>query len=200
MKPRLVIFTKAPVLGGAKTRLAAGIGKVHANRLYRAMIRAVIRRTRDARWDTQLWVAPDAAATAQFGGVWPDDLPRIMQGFGSLSPRLTRAMAAKGPVIVIGTDAPQIRARDIARAVKLLHTNELVFGPSDDGGFWLIAARGPIDEALFDNIAWSTDTALADVERNCSGRVAYLRTLIDVDDIEALRQVRDNQSRTRHNL
>ena len=190
MKPRLVIFTKAPVLGGAKTRLAAGIGKVHANRLYRAMIRAVIRNTSDPRWDTQLWVAPDMAAYDDFGGVWPDHLPRIMQGSGSLSPRLTRAMSAKGPVIVIGTDAPQIRARDIARAIKLLRNNELVFGPSDDGGFWLIAANGPVDAALFENIAWSTDTALADVEKNCAGSVAYLRTLIDVDDIEALAKVR----------
>ncbi|WP_017930041.1 TIGR04282 family arsenosugar biosynthesis glycosyltransferase [Robiginitomaculum antarcticum] len=192
MTPRLVVFTKAPVLGGAKTRLAAGIGKVHANRLYRAMIRAVIRRTRDPRWETQLWVAPDAAASAKFGGVWPDDLRRILQGSGSLSPRLTRAMAAKGPVIVIGTDAPQIRARDIAQALRLLRHNDLVFGPCDDGGFWLIAANGPVDSALFENIAWSTDTALADVQRNCVGRVAYLRTLIDVDDIEALRQVRQS--------
>jgi len=190
MKPRLVIFTKAPVLGGAKTRLAAGIGKVHANRLYRAMIRAVIRRTSDPRWDTELWVAPDEAAYRDFGGVWPDHLPRIMQGDGSLSPRLTRAMSAKGPVIVIGTDAPQIRAGDIAKAIKLLRNNELVFGPSDDGGFWLIAANGPVTAALFENIAWSTDTALADVEKNCKGSVAYLRTLIDVDDIAALAKVR----------
>lgn len=189
-RPLLIVFTKAPYLGQAKSRLAAGVGKVHANRLYRAMIRRVLRSVRDPRWDTILYVTPDKDAPRLFGGVWPGDMPRLLQGQGSLSPRLTRAFAGKRPVAVIGTDCPQIRARDIAGAFKALRSAPCVFGPADDGGFWLMAMNGPLSAGVFDDVAWSTDTALTDVERNIKGDAVYLRTLIDVDDIEALRVVR----------
>lgn len=193
-RPLLLVFTKAPYLGQAKSRLAAGIGKVHANRLYRAMIARVLRDVTDPRWDTVLYVTPSRDAARTFGGVWPNGMPRIAQPGGSLSPRLAAAFASKRPIAVIGTDCPQIKRRDIALAFKGLKTCPCVFGPADDGGFWLMAMHGPVPASAFDNVAWSTDTALRDVERNIEGRnqkkAAYLRTLIDVDDIDALRTVR----------
>jgi rSAM/selenodomain-associated transferase 1 len=189
-RPKVIIFAKAPYMGGAKTRLAAGIGKVHANRLYRAMTRTIIRRIRDARWETVLAVTPARELHRTFGGVWPKALPRIMQGTGSLTPRLLRAFSSRRLTIIIGTDAPQIKASDIARAIKLLAHNDLVLGPADDGGFWLIGLRGPAPKDLFDGVQWSTSSALSDVAKNAPGRVAYLRTLIDVDNVDALRAVR----------
>jgi len=193
-RPLLIVFTKAPYLGQAKSRLAAGVGKVHANRLYRAMIRRVLRRVRDPRWDTLLYVTPDRDAARLFGGVWPADMPRMLQGRGSLSPRLARAFAAGRPIAVIGTDCPQVRARDIAAGFKALRGAPCVFGPADDGGFWLMAMHGPVPARVFDGVAWSTGTTLSDVERNISGRALRLRTLIDVDDIDALRAVRAAKS------
>lgn len=190
MTNRLIIFTKAPVIGRAKTRLAAGVGKIHAHRIYKRMVSQVIRQTLDPRWETILAVTPDKHVSGGYDNIWPTDLPRMGQGQGSLSPRLTRALSFNGATMVIGTDAPQITSADIARGFKALHKNELVLGPADDGGFWLIGARGPVPASLFDGVAWSTETALKDVEANCDGKVAYLRTLIDVDDIDALRQVR----------
>ena len=189
-RPRVIIFAKAPYMGGAKTRLAAGIGKVHANRLYRAMTRTIIRRISDPRWETVLAVTPARELRSSFGGVWPIALPRITQGLGSLTPRLLRAFSSPRITIIIGTDAPQIKASDIARAVKLLAHNDLVLGPADDGGFWLIGLRGPAPKDLFDGVQWSTSSALSDVAQNAPGRVAYLRTLIDVDNVQALRAVR----------
>jgi len=69
-------------------------------------------------------------------------------------------------------------------------SNTLVFGPASDGGFWLIGAKGPVAPDIFDNVAWSTETAMSDIERNVKGDIAYLRTLTDIDDIEALRDYR----------
>lgn len=193
-RPLLIVFTKASYLGQAKSRLAAGIGKVHANRLYRAMIARVLRSVTDARWDTVLYVTPARDAARDFGGIWPAGMRRMVQPKGSLSPRLAEAFAAKRPIAVIGTDCPQIRMRDIAAAFKGLRSAPAVFGPADDGGFWLMAMHGPVASAVFDAVAWSTGTALSDVERNIArsnhGKALYLRTLIDVDDIEALRAVR----------
>ena len=63
-------------------------------------------------------------------------------------------------------------------------------GPASDGGFWLIGLLGPAPSGLFDNIRWSHDQTLADMARNCAKlgyKLHHLRTLTDIDDIEALR-------------
>lgn len=186
-QPVLFVFAKAPVLGRAKTRLAAHTGYVHAKRLYRMMVARVLRRVSDPRWQTILAVTPPRAIGAVKD--W-EGFEQTAQVSGSLSPRLAACFARKGPIIVIGTDSPQIKAQDIAQAFKLLKSNTLVFGPASDGGFWLIGARGPVAPDIFDNVAWSTETAMSDIERNLKGDIAYLRVLTDIDDIEALRAYR----------
>ena len=187
MKPCLYIFAKAPAMGKAKTRLAADIGKVHAQRLYRAMLSKVIRRVQDPRWDTVIMITPGSARdrVPEWRG-----LPQIPQEPGSLSPRLAAAFTAKGPILVIGTDCPQVCRNDIADGFKALKSFPAVFGPADDGGFWLMGMRGPVKAGVFNNVRWSHEDTLSDIEANIDGSVHHLRTLIDVDDLKALRALR----------
>ena len=186
-KPRLIVFAKAPVFGHAKTRLAKGVGKVHAKRHYRAMTRTILRRLKDPRWSLAIATArtnlhmrvPDWDGVVQF--------PQVS---GSLSPRLSAVFASRGTTIVIGTDSPQIRATDIADAFKHMDDKTVVFGPASDGGFWLVGLLGPAPSSLFDNIRWSHDLTLKDMERNCAAhgyKLYHLRVLTDIDDIDALR-------------
>jgi len=187
MTSRLYIFAKAPVLGKAKTRLAADIGEVEALRLYRAMMSAVIINAQNAAWTTIL-----AAADPKSIGNVPEweDLPQIAQVEGSLSPRLAELFKGTGPIIVIGTDCPQVRASDIADALKALETHDVVFGPADDGGFWLIGMNGPVEPSVFDNVRWSHAETLSDMQANIEGSIHRLRTLIDVDNLAALEAVK----------
>ena len=74
---------------------------------------------------------------------------------------------------------------NIAAAFDALRRNDLVFGPSDDGGYWLVgAAQGARVGALFENVRWSTEHALVDTLENIrSGlRVEILQMLADIDD------------------
>ena len=192
MRPQLYIFAKAPAMGRAKTRLAADIGKVHAHRLYRTMLSKVIRNVQDPRWETTLMATPEWA----IGHVreW-EGLTQIPQASGSLSPRLLAAFSQKGPVIVIGTDCPQVTRHDIADGFAALRHHVAVFGPADDGGFWLMGMKGPVKPNVFDNVRWSHDETLNDVQENINGSVHHLRTLIDVDDLKALQALRALSSR-----
>ncbi len=186
----LFIFTKPPHTGISKTRLAADIGRAQARRLNRMSQSRVMRAAIDPRWHTVLRVAPDHAAR------YPDPLwsraDRIEpQGPGDLGDRLTRAFASAptGPVIFIGTDAPDICRADIWRAASLLRRKKGVFGPADDGGFWLLALHKHCgDPAPFEGVRWSTRNAMADVAANLrTERLAYLHTLVDLDDGESLK-------------
>ncbi len=187
IRPKLIIFAKAPRIGKAKTRLAANIGKSHAQRLYKAMTARVIRNVQSPKWDTELAITP----AGWLGRIpaWRGMVQRP-QVNGSLSPRLAHVFSSRGPIVVIGTDCPEVNASDIAQAFQTLKTHQAVFGPADDGGFWLIGLNGPVDPAVFENIRWSTEDTLADIAKNISGDIAHLRTLTDVDNLEALTKVR----------
>ncbi|MCP2680232.1 TIGR04282 family arsenosugar biosynthesis glycosyltransferase [Maricaulaceae bacterium NA33B04] len=187
---KLVLFAKAPVIGGAKTRLAAGIGKVEAWRRHRAMSARIIRKLKGRRWRTVLAVSPDRAMDGRYPGVWPQRVNRVPQGSGDLGTRQARAFAERGPVCVIGTDAPDVRRADIAQAFKALKRHDAVIGPAEDGGYWLLALNGPAPSKLFDAVRWSHAETRADLEarlRACGlWRIAYLRGLRDIDVAEDL--------------
>lgn len=186
MKPRLIVFAKAPVIGGAKTRLARGIGKIAAWRIYRAMTARVLRRLADPRWEITLAVSPDATVRRRFPGVWPDDMARVAQGGGDLGTRQARVFSSRRPVIVIGTDAPQVTRADIANALKCLKGHDAVIGPAEDGGYWLLGLNAPAPPGVFEDIRWSHEETRADLEKRLKAyrlsNIAHLRTLRDVDE------------------
>jgi len=184
IRPQLIDFVKAPRIGKAKTRLAAEIGKTHAWRHYRAMTSQILRNVASEKWDTILAVTP-----ARFMGgvpVWSGH-PQYGQVSGSLSPRLTQAFMAKRPVVVIGSDSPQVSRADINQAFKSIRPGNFVFGPADDGGFWLMGAYGPLAADTFEGVRWSTENTLSDLQKNISGDIVLLRTLTDVDNLGALK-------------
>ncbi|MGB6228929.1 MAG: DUF2064 domain-containing protein, partial [Litorimonas sp.] len=98
------------------------------------------------------------------------------------------------PVVVMGTDCPQVRAGDVADALRALRRAEFVFGPASDGGFWLMAAMAPLKPGLFDGVRWSSEHTLADLRARIGGEVATLRTLTDVDDGEGLAAWRERRA------
>ncbi|MBS29307.1 MAG: hypothetical protein CL566_10375 [Alphaproteobacteria bacterium] len=187
--PHLVVFARAPRRGVVKRRLAADIGADAALAFYRRNFADVLRRLGgDPRWQTWLSVTPDGDAAR--AGLWPPvpGVRLIAQGGGDLGARMARPLIEMppGPVAIVGTDIPDIAPRHIADAFAALGTNEMVFGPATDGGYWLVGARRRprVPHGLFGNVRWSTEHALADTLACLPGdfRTAMLETLDDVDD------------------
>ena len=184
MKPTLIVMLKEPRAGRVKTRLGRDIGMVAAAWWFRHQVRSLLRRLEDPRWDLVLAVAPDRAGMTS--RVWPAHLQRIPPGQGDLGDRMGRALRhpAYGPVCVIGGDIPDITAPRIAEAFSALGNHDAVFGPANDGGYWLIGLRRlrAVPPTLFAGVRWSTEHALSDTAATLSGHtVAHVATLQDVD-------------------
>lgn len=189
-RPQLVVFVKEPQAGRVKTRLGRGIGTTRATAFYRHTTATVLARLgSDPRWRTVLAVAPDAALASR---AWPSSIERVGQGPGDLGQRLERVMGGlpPGPVVIIGTDIPDIRPEHIAAAMKGLGGADAVFGPAPDGGYWLVGLRRrPRLPRAFRHVRWSSPHALADTRANLAGySVALLDALSDVDEAEDLIQ------------
>ncbi|MFC7542092.1 TIGR04282 family arsenosugar biosynthesis glycosyltransferase [Siccirubricoccus deserti] len=178
----LVIFARAPRLGQVKRRLAQGIGALAALRFHRAQVAALLRRLgRSRRWRTELAVTPDRAAAR-----WPRCIAVRPQGRGDLGQRMQRALLRHRRAVLIGCDVPGIRAADIADAFRALGRVPAVFGPAEDGGYWLVGFGPRRPARPFAGVRWSGPHALADT-LSTGPRTAVLRRLRDVDTAEDYR-------------
>jgi rSAM/selenodomain-associated transferase 1 len=196
----LVLFARRPQLGAVKRRLAADIGAAAAHRFYRNTLRDVAWRLgRDPRWRIWLAVTPDSAAATP--GLWPVPAETLVigQGEGDLGARMARPLQEfpPGPVVIVGSDIPDVEVDDIAAAFRALGNNDLVFGPATDGGYWLVGARRRpvVPRNLFAHVRWSSEHALADTLANLPAtcHVAMLDERSDIDDGAAWRRWRIRQ-------
>jgi uncharacterized protein len=197
MKPLVLIFTKAPRLGAAKSRLAAGVGVVHAWRIKRRLDRRTCRVLADPRWETAIAAAKDRDLGQRFGDVWPAWLPRTGQGIGDLGVRMARALAIQSArrrkVLIVGSDVAQICRAAVAEAVTALNHADVVIGPSSDGGYWLIGAHPRVARQLsLAPVRWSSTHTLADTLASLpvGTKVTLVTTLDDVDSVVDLHLLR----------
>jgi rSAM/selenodomain-associated transferase 1 len=189
LPPLLIIMVKQPVMGRVKTRLARQIGLAAATRFARISARTtILRLSRDRRWQTVLAIAPERAIS---GLVFPGVCLTIGQGRGDLGERMARLLALPSrPALLIGADIPAVSPAIIADAFRLLRSNDAVFGPAEDGGYWLVGLnRRAMRRDVFANVRWSTPHALTDTLANLSDvRIGYAARLSDVDDGESCRR------------
>jgi uncharacterized protein len=192
---RLVIMAKRPAMGRVKRRLAREIGASAALRFYRSSLsHTVLRLAADPRWLTVI-----ALDSITDGAPLRSPVTLMPQGEGDLGARMQRLFKRlpPGPVVVVGSDIPSIRPAHIAAAFRLLGEADAVFGPAQDGGYWLVGLkRTPRVLAPFARVRWSGPHALADTRANLKGkRVALAHRLSDVDRAEDLRRERGRSGR-----
>ena len=182
----LAIFLKEPRLGRVKGRLARDVGHAEAWLFYRRLVRRVLPPlVRDPRWSAWLATAPDRWRGRE--PFWPFALPCLPQGPGDIGQRMLRVFRGlpPGPAIVVGSDIPDLAPEHVARGFAALGRADMVLGPAEDGGYWLIGL-GPRARAIdpFKDVRWSSPWALADTERGLPAgfRLAFADRLADVDD------------------
>lgn len=193
--PHLLVFAREPVLGRVKTRLAAGIGAAAALAVYRELLALTAAAVAAAQVPATVWLAeaPAGGDPARPRPEWPGLPWRVQPVAGSLGARMAQAFgeafaAGAGRVVVIGTDCPGLSAALLRQAFDQLLRHELVVGPADDGGYYLLGMN-KLEAALFANKAWSTATVLPDTLADAARlglRVAQLPALHDVDSAQDL--------------
>ena len=183
----LVLMVKEPRMGRVKTRLAGEIGLINAWRFYRLNLNRTANALRDERWHCWLSITPDRAVGKP--GVWPRGWKQIKQGSGDLGARMLAPMKLlpTGPVVIIGSDIPDISKEHISGAFNALGANHMAIGPAMDGGYWMVGQRRrPTTIDPFKNSRWSTAHALDDTLAGALTsprrmRIVLLDTLPDID-------------------
>lgn len=160
----LIVMAKAPMPGQVKTRLSPRIPPDKATELYRCLLQDRISQMAELD-EPELAIAytPESAA-AYFKARKPDRFRLFAQKGKTLSDRLTRLFSdrfAEGytAVSVIDSDTPDLESSIMNQSFRLLASHDAVYGPSHDGGFYLVGLRNP-HPAIFEEIPWSTPDVL----------------------------------------
>jgi rSAM/selenodomain-associated transferase 1 len=195
MIPRhVIVFAREPRFGAVKSRLAADIGEGAAFAFYKRTLAGVLRRLAgDGRWTTWLAVTPPSAARRR--ATWQRGVPAFAQSEGDLGRRMAAAFAAvpPGPALIVGSDIPDLGPRQVAAAFRALATHDAVFGPTGDGGYYLVGlAAGSRTVDPFGGVRWSSRDALGDTLANLSKSttIKVIESLIDIDTGDDLRKWR----------
>jgi hypothetical protein len=190
----LVVFLKHPRPGGVKTRLAAAIGAEAAAGLYRALAEQVLEATTPAAGDYERLVFFDPPESLPQMRHWLPGVRLMAQSGDELGARMADAFArafARGAsrVAIVGTDAPGVSRATVREALSALDTADVVIGPADDGGYYLIALRAPRPE-LFAGIEWSTPGVRGQTLARAAAAGLSVRELARLRDVDTLEDLR----------
>lgn len=162
----LVVVAKEPVAGNVKTRMAPPLSLEEAASLYRCFLRDRIREMSGlAGHDVALAYAPEGGKET-LGAMAEAKLDLFVQEGADLGERLHRIFASKlaagyGAVSIVDSDTPDLPSSVVTESFRLLDGGaDLVLGPSDDGGYYLVGLKSPC-RALFAGIPWSTAEVLS---------------------------------------
>lgn len=202
---RLIIFCRYPVPGRTKTRIIPALGPAGAADLHRRLTEKTMATVREfaSRRGIKVevrfeggserkmcrWLGSGTIFSAQKPGVLGDRMhAAFLDAFKSGARR----------VVLLGTDVPKLRTTDLAQAFDALKEQDLVLGPSTDGGYWLIGLKHPAQ--VFQSIDWGSETVLEQtvaLAKRQDLAVHTLDSLTDIDTAKELKQWRPEEANPR---
>ena len=189
MKNLLLIFTRNPELGKVKTRLAGNIGKEAALQLYEFLLEHTAEVTRNL--SCEKWVFYSEFIEEK--DCWDEDyFYKKVQLGNDLGERMLNAFMEGFEdgfenIIVIGSDLYDLQKEDLEKAFLILQKSDIVIGPAQDGGYYLLGMKKP-HSRIFKNKEWGSSSVfqqtLEDVKEL---KVEKLEIRNDIDVFEDLK-------------
>jgi rSAM/selenodomain-associated transferase 1 len=182
----LIIFVKNPVPGKVKTRLAKTIGEHEAAAIYIQLLQHTNKITSTFDADKFIYYAD----FVNDNDLWNNNTyKKLLQVEGDLGHKMLDAfensfLAGYKKVVIIGSDSIEIEKHHIQQAFEMLDNSDVVIGPAQDGGYYLLGLK-QFHTFLFLNKSWSSSKlmqeTLDDIEKH---RLSYhlLPVLSDIDE------------------
>lgn len=182
---RIIVFTRFPLPGQAKTRLIPSLGADGAAGLQRRMTEFTVAQV--LRTGIQMEIRFTGATDSRMREWLGPEGYYTPQGEGDLGERMNRAFedafrnGAK-KALIIGCDCPDNRSSNIMTAFRQLEDTSCVIGPAADGGYYLIGLNAPRPD-LFRDIDWGTKSVFRQTVEKFND-YALLPVLSDVDETQ----------------
>lgn len=196
MRQAVILFTRAPAPGQTKTRLMPEISAVGCARLHTCFLRDIVSECDRLAADLYIVYTPkeERKLLTPILGEDRSYMPQRGEGLGERMYLALEEVLCKGydACLLIGSDVPELRAEYLLHAFSLLECYDMVFGPSGDGGYYLVGMKEPV-RAVFEAKQYGTGSVLRDAvlrAKEAKLTVGFTKMLWDMDTCEDLRGYR----------
>lgn len=188
-KNALIIFTRNPELGKCKTRLAKSVGDEAALNIYKYLLQHTANVSKKV--DAERFVFYSEAI--QQHDIWDNNhFNKKLQKGNDLGERMQNAFKdllnlGYKNVLIIGSDLLDLNETIIESAFKKLDTNNVVIGPAEDGGYYLLGMK-TLHKSIFTNKNWGTENVRKDTLNDLQKcNVSLLQELNDIDTFDDMK-------------
>ncbi len=185
LKSALIIFVRNPVLGKVKSRLAATLGEEKALDIYKTLLTHTHSISKNLNADKFIFYED----FLNEDDIWENNIyGKFLQEGNTLGERMKNSFgilfsAGYQQIIIIGSDCYDLTINILNEAYKALSKNEVVIGPSLDGGYYLLGMSKFISD-LFDNKKWSSETVYADTVNQITRLNYSFYSLVMLNDVD----------------
>ena len=177
------VFSKNLVPGAVKTRLMPVLRGNGAYELQKIMLERLLNEVTKLNGPAEIWTDSVVAHPLIIESGFPHKIQRGKDLGERMLHAIENGLRKAKKVILVGSDLPPLDRFYIDEANKALDAYDVVFGPTEDGGFGLIATRIVFSD-MFNRVNWSSDSVLSDILRNLAGRSVGFHCLPFIWDVD----------------
>ena len=182
-KELILIFARNPEIGQCKKRLAVTVGDFNALAIYKILLHHTVSIVENLPYDKAVYYSDKVTKN----DTWEDsNYQKFKQEGEDLGDRMLNAFknsfqACYEKVIIVGSDIIDLKQKHIYEAFKALEANDVVIGPAEDGGYYLLGMKEMLP-FVFKNKNWGTSSVYSDTLSDLrTSSVLRLETLNDID-------------------
>ena len=185
----LIVFVKNILLGKVKTRLAKTIGDFGAFEVYKELV-SITESETERLMDAEIHIYfSDQVIESK----WPGKAKFVQSG-SNLGERMKAAFQhgfdlGFKKIIGVGSDLPDLNADIMQEGLQALDVSDTVFGPAEDGGYYLLGMNEMID-CVFDNKEWSTEGLLDATQSDLLENKYTIKLLTELNDIDTVEDLK----------
>lgn len=190
MNTAIIMFTRLLLPGQTKTRLLPWLSGEECAGLHGAMLEDISRVIRRTEADFYVFYTPAdlpgevEKLKALVGGAFY--CRQKGEGLGSRMEQAFSEVLKRGYefCLLVGSDMPSVTVQALWKAFAILQSHDVVLGPTEDGGYWLVGLKQPFPP-LFAYENYGTDSVLKDAVSICGRRglsVGFADLLRDIDE------------------
>jgi uncharacterized protein len=191
----LILMTRIPIAGKTKTRLMKTLSGEECAELHKCFLKDIFKSLENIKNDMDIYVTytPEGSFNI-LDDITPSYISNYPQVGDTLGLRMLNSidkLLCEGykNVVLIGSDIPQLKAEDIKRAFELLDSNDVVLGPTFDGGYYLIGMKKIHSQLFSDSLKWgykSVFEGTVDIANKSNLKVGLAAKYRDIDTEEDL--------------
>ena len=191
--PLVLVFCKNQIIGKVKSRLALKIGQKKAFLIYSELVDKTASIVNSLSSEVHVYYSDYIEENDKFNS---SKIKKFIQKGNNLGDRIINALNISfknfSPVVVIGSDLWKLEISDIEDTIRILKNKNVVIGPSNDGGYYLIGMNY-LDTKIFENKNWGQESVLNDTIRDIDDKtkIHLLDEKTDIDTYDDLCQFPD---------